>query len=204
VRFDSRAKRSIGDSALRPLSQKEGGQTRPTARTSPSVMKKFLESRAIGKDFTNPRAAFTKAVRALTSSARARITVRWICAFALRWRTGPNSSGSMRASLARVRASCRSSFRLLLVINSTFCACATITSCRNSVNSRLTHGECVPVSRAIRLCGILPNACFIASGVVATFCSRMILPASPKHSRTINDPLDPHRWLAFAAAKFHY
>jgi hypothetical protein len=30
------------------------------------------------KDFTNPRAAFARAVRALTSSARARITVRWM------------------------------------------------------------------------------------------------------------------------------
>jgi hypothetical protein len=68
---------------------------------------------------------------------------------------------------------------LLLVINCTFCACATSTSCPNSVNSRLTHGECVPVSRAMRLRGIL-------------------------HSRTTNDPLDPHRWLAFAPSKFHY
>jgi hypothetical protein len=104
--------------------------------------------------FTNPRAAFTRAVRALTSSARARITVRWICAFALRCRTGPNSSGSILASRASVRASCRSSFRLLLLINCTFCACATSTWCPNSVNSRLTQGECVPVSRAIRLRGI--------------------------------------------------
>src|ERR1700716_3467357 len=86
----------------------------------------------------------------------------------------------MRASRASVRASCRSSFRLLLVINCTFCACATITSCPSSVNSRLTHGECVPVSSAMRLCGILENVCFIASGVVGNFCSRMILPASKK------------------------
>ena len=61
------------------------------------------------------------------------------------------------------------SFRLLLVINSTFCACATISSCPNSVNSRLTHGECVPVSRAMRLRAIFPNVCFIASGVVGYF-----------------------------------
>ena len=40
-------------------------------------------------------------------------------------------------------------------------------------NSRLTHGECVPVSSAMRLCGILENVCFIASAVVGTFCSRM-------------------------------
>jgi hypothetical protein len=44
------------------------------------------------------------------------------------------------------------------------------------VNSRLTHGECVPVSRVMRPCGIFENVCFIASGVIATFCSRMIFP----------------------------
>src|SRR6267142_4422824 len=107
-------------------------------------------------------------------------TVRWIRACTLRCRTGPNSSGSIRASRAKVRASCRSSFRLLLVIHCTFCACATITSCPSSVTSRLTHGECVPVSSAMRLCGIFANVCFIASGVIATFCSRMIFPASSK------------------------
>src|SRR5947199_10799371 len=39
-----------------------------------------------------------------------------------------------------------------------------------SFNSRLTQGECVPVSMAIRPHGIFSNICFIASGVVATFC----------------------------------
>jgi hypothetical protein len=39
---------------------------------------------------------------------------------ALRCRTGPNRSGSIRARRANVLASCRSSFRVLLVINSTF------------------------------------------------------------------------------------
>ena len=34
----------------------------------------------------------------------------------------------------------------LLTIKRTFWACATITSCPSAVNSRLTHGECVPVS----------------------------------------------------------
>src|ERR1700693_377026 len=72
------------------------------------------------------------------------------------------------------------SFRLLLVINSTFCACATITWCPHSVSSRLIQGECVPVSMAMRLRGIFPKVCLIASGVLATFCSRMILPASSK------------------------
>jgi hypothetical protein len=37
-------------------------------------------------------------------------------------------------------------------------ACATITSCPKSLNVRLTHGECIPVSRATRQCVIAPNA----------------------------------------------
>jgi hypothetical protein len=73
-----------------------------------------------GPEVRLPRAAFTKAVRVRTSSARARITVKVDCARALRCRTSPNSSGSIRASSASVRASCRSPFRLLLVINRTF------------------------------------------------------------------------------------
>jgi hypothetical protein len=40
----------------------------------------------------------------------------------------------------------------------------------SSVNSRLTQGECVPVSRAMRLRGILAKVCFIPSGVVGSFC----------------------------------
>jgi hypothetical protein len=35
-------------------------------------------------------------------------------------------------------------------INRTLCACATITSCPNSVSIRLIHGECIPVSSAMR------------------------------------------------------
>ena len=49
-----------------------------------------------------------------TSAARARITVRWICALALRCRTGPNKPGSILASRASVRASSRSSFSTTL------------------------------------------------------------------------------------------
>ena len=76
----------------------------------------------------------------------------------------PNSSGSIRASRASVRALCRSPFRLLLETSCAFCACATITLYPNSVNSRLTRGECVPFSRAMRLCGIFEkfNSRFIA------------------------------------------
>ena len=54
----------------------------------------------------------------------------------------------------------------------------TITSCPNSVNNRLTQGECMPVSRAIRLRAIPPNTSFMALGVVPSFCSRTIAPAS--------------------------
>ena len=57
---------------------------------------------------------------------------------------------------------------------------ATITSCPSSVNTRLTQGECVPVSIAMRLCGILRKVCFIVSGVVGSLSSRRISPASSK------------------------
>jgi len=75
----------------------------------------------------------------------------------------------------------RSSLRRLFPIKRTLRACATITSCPNSLNHRLTHGECIPVSSAIRLRGILPNRSRMAFGVVLTFCST---PTSPVASRT--------------------
>src|ERR1019366_5502294 len=126
----------------------------------------------------SPRAVFTSAVRARTSPARARITVRSACAFALRCRTGHSHWGSILASRASLRASSRSSFFRLSPIQRTLRACATITSCPNSLNRRLTHGECMPVSNAIRLRGIPPNTSFIAFGVVLTRCSSRTLPAS--------------------------
>ncbi len=55
----------------------------PSANFSLTWYVPHLGSRS-PKDFTNPRDALTNAVRALTSSARARITVRWICACAKR------------------------------------------------------------------------------------------------------------------------
>ena len=45
---------------------------------------------------------------------------------------------------------------------------------------RLTHGECIPVSSAIRLPGIPPKISFIAFGVVASFRSRSTSPASSR------------------------
>src|SRR5437870_1458103 len=53
-----------------------------------------------------------------------------------------------------------------------------MTSCPNMVNSRLTQGECVPVSRAMQLQGIFSHAGLIASEVVGSFCRRMTSPAS--------------------------
>ncbi len=47
-------------------------------------------------------------------------------------------------------------------------------------NNRVTHGECIPVSSAIRLRGIRPKASFSAFGVVATFCSKSTFPASSR------------------------
>src|SRR5678815_4705234 len=63
-------------------------------------------------------------------------------------------------------------------INRTLRAWATITSCPNWLNNRLTQGECIPVSNAIRLRGTAPNTSFMAFGVVPSFCSRTIAPAS--------------------------
>jgi hypothetical protein len=88
----------------------------------------------------------------------------------------------------------RSSFRLLSPMRRTFRACATITSCPNSVNSRLTQGECVPVSRAMRLRGIFSNARLIASGVVGSFCSKMTSPASSRTQMNEKRSPDPVQW----------
>jgi hypothetical protein len=62
----------------------------------------------------------------------------------------------------RVCACMRSFFFRFSPISCTLRACATITSCPNSLNNRLTQGECMPVSSAIRLRGILPNTSLIA------------------------------------------
>src|SRR6202451_3035261 len=104
--------------------------------------------------------------------------IKSACARALRCRIGPSSSGSTRASRARVRASRRSSFFRLSPIKRTLLACATITSCPNSFINRLIHGECVPVSSATRLCGIAPNTSLSAFGVVLTLRSKTTSPRS--------------------------
>src|SRR6185437_6805289 len=56
--------------------------------------------------------------------------------------------------------------------------CATITSCPSPLSSRLTQGECVPVSSAIRLHGIRWNASRRAFAVVLSFRSPCSSPCS--------------------------
>jgi hypothetical protein len=63
-------------------------------------------------------------------------------------------------------------------IKRTLRACATITSCPNSLNNRLTQGECIPASSATRQRGIAPNTSRIAFGVVLSFCSSSTSPTS--------------------------
>jgi hypothetical protein len=100
------------------------------------------------------------------------------CACWLRCCTGASNCGSIRANRARVQASKRSSFRRLTPIKRTLRACATITSCPNSLNTRLTQGECIPVSNAIRLRGLFPNTSLFAFGLVPSFCSSSTSPVS--------------------------
>jgi hypothetical protein len=71
------------------------------------------------KGFTSPRAVLINAVRTRTRVARARVTDRSTCAWALRCCTGDSNGGSILASRASVCASYRSSFRRLSPINRT-------------------------------------------------------------------------------------
>ena len=77
-------------------------------------------------------------------------------------------------------------------------ACATITSCPNSLNNRLTHRECIPVSNAIRLRGMAPNTSFIAFGVAPSFCSSSTSALHPTRNTSSIDRLDPNRSSASA------
>ena len=141
-------------------------------------------------------------VRARTNPARARITIRWAWAWALRCCTGASNCGSILANRARVRASNRSSFRRLSPIKRTLRAWATITSCPNSLNNRLTHGECIPVSSAIRLRGIFPNTSLIAFGVVPNFCSSSTSPASSNTQYQLDRSPRSKPMVSFRSEKF--
>ena len=120
-------------------------------------------------DFVKPRAVLISDVRARTSPARARMTVRSACAFRLRCCYRPQQTRvdsrqpGQRAGIAAII------FSTALSIKRTFRAWATITSCPNSLNSRLTHGECIPVSNASRLRSIPLNLAGRALGFF--FCN---------------------------------
>ena len=124
-------------------------------------------------------AVFTSAVRARTNPARARITVRSVCAFALRCFTGHSNCGSIRASLASVCASSRSSFFRLSPNSTAPCGHAP-----RSLHAPTRSAPGLPRASACPFpgrCGSLgmpPNTSFIAFGVVPTFCSSTIVPAS--------------------------
>src|SRR6185369_13072201 len=95
-----------------------------------------------------------------------------------------------------VCASSRSSFLRLSPISRTLRAFATITSCPNSLSKRLIQGECVPTSRAIRLCGSWPKTSRSAFALLRTRCSSCIWPdssstqyqllRSPRSNPTVN------------------
>jgi hypothetical protein len=92
--------------------------------------------------------------------------------------------------------------RRLSPINRTLRAWATITSRPNSLNNRLTQGECIPVSSAIWLRGMLPNTSFMAFGVVPTFCSSRTCPASSNTQYELgrspkSKPIVNFRWEKF-------
>src|SRR5262249_10062342 len=89
-----------------------------------------------------------------------------------------SNRGSTRARRASVCASIRSFFRLLLLINCTCRALATITSCPKLFSSRLTHGEWVPTSIATRHGFMLAKTCPIVFLVVATLASSDTSPFS--------------------------
>ena len=106
------------------------------------------------------------------------MTRRCSCACSLRCWIGRSNRGSTRTRRASICASIRSFFRLLLLINCTCRALATITSCPKLFSSRLTHGEWVPTSIATRHGFIVAKTCVIASLVVPTLASRNTSPFS--------------------------
>jgi len=115
-------------------------------------------------------------------------------------RRSKNETAYEQATLQE--ASRRSSFFRLSPIKRTLRACATITSCPNSLSSRLTHGECIPVSSAIRLRGIPPNPAFIAFGVVPSFCSSTTSPCSFNTQYQLERSPRSNPIVSFASEKF--
>src|ERR1700674_4692770 len=93
--------RSLSDS----ISSSKGCRACCNSGLNPSASSRFtfrgLQPRSRSPyDLVKPRAVLISDVRARTSPARARMTVRSACAFRLRCCTGPSSSGSMPAGPA--------------------------------------------------------------------------------------------------------
>ena len=94
-------------------------------------------------------------------------------------------------------------------ISRTLRARAAITSCPNSLNNRLTHGECIPVSSAIVLPGISPNNLGRALAVVEPQFrdrSRNLYPvAIAKYRAFLNTkPIKSASSVTFFALARHY
>src|SRR5690348_3146449 len=173
------AMRSLTDS----IAANSGSSARCSSGLKPSAFSGFM-LRTLQPRNRSPkllaklRTVLTSPVRARTSPARARIIIRSACACALRCFTGYSNSGSIRASRAKVCASSRSSFLRLSPISRTLRAFATITSCPHCLSKRLIQGECVPISSAIRLRGMVPKTSCNAFAFVRTRCSNCICPTS--------------------------
>ena len=75
-----------------------------------------------------------------------------------------------------MRASNQSSFRVPWIISFTCRAFATITSWPKLFNKRLTQGERVPTSSAIRQRVMAPNTCAISFFVLCTLRSHSTWP----------------------------
>jgi hypothetical protein len=77
-----------------------------------------------------------------------------------------------------------------------------ITSCPNSASIRLIHGECIPVSSAMRQRGIPPNTSRTAFGVVLSLCSRTIVPASSNTQYQLDRSPRSNPIVSFCSKKF--
>jgi hypothetical protein len=72
----------------------------------------------------------------------------------------------------------------------------------DSVSIRLIHGECIPVSSAMRQRGIPPNTSRTAFGVVLSLCSRTIEPASSNTQYQLDRSPRSNPIVSFCSKKF--
>ena len=64
------------------------------------------------------------------------------------------------------------------------------------------QGECIPVSSAIRQCGMLPNTSRIAFGVVLSFCSASTPPISSSRQYQLDRSPRSNPMVSFGWEKF--